>query len=448
MESIIKVGILSNKTISFTFNGDFRIVENKQIINGKYFISIENNEIVFEEDNEKQHLKFPITIEPIDYKNSSFTLHKVVIGIDFHWERKEDQTFKGSLSFINENHKIRAVNIIRLEDYLLSVVSSEMSATSSKEFLKAHAVISRSWVLAQIEKSKSLKEKAESIIHLKDGYLKWYDREDHKNYDVCADDHCQRYQGVTKASTLAVANAIEETYGEILEFNNKVCDTRFYKCCGGVTEKFENVWENISHPYLESIIDGSSNETSENLSLRNEKNAENWILSSPKAFCNTTEKEILSQVLNDYDLETSDFYRWKVEYSQQELQELLQKRINLKLGEIKELKSIKRGNSGRIIQLKIVGTKGKKVIGKELEIRKALSDSHLYSSAFVVSHNNIINGIPQSFTLNGSGWGHGVGLCQIGAAVMAHQGYSYKEILSHYFKKSELKKIYSKQDNE
>ncbi len=438
----IKVGILSNKTITFTLNGDFRIVENNKIINGKHTVSVDNNEIVFENEKEKQHCKFPLTIEPIDYKNSSFTLHKVVIGIDFHWERTEDQTFKGSLSFINENHKIRAVNIIKLEDYLLSVISSEMSATSSKEFLKAHAVISRSWVLAQIEKSKSLKVKSESIIHLNNGYLKWYDREDHKNYDVCADDHCQRYQGVTKASTLAVANAIEETYGEILEFNTEVCDTRFYKCCGGATEKFENVWENVPHPYLESLIDDASNETSENLSLRNEENAENWILSSPKAFCNTAEKEVLSQVLNDYDLETTDFYRWKVEYSQQELQELLQKRINLNLGEIKELKPIERGDSGRIIQLKIVGTKGEKIIGKELEIRKALSNSHLYSSAFVVSHNDIKNDIPQSFTLTGSGWGHGVGLCQIGAAVMAHQGYSYKEILSHYFKKSELKKIY------
>lgn len=438
----IKVGILSNKTILFTLNGDYRIIGNNQIINGIHSVSLENGEFIVENDNDKQHFNFPLTIEPVDYENSSFTLHKVVIGIDFHWERKEDQTFKGSLLFINEDDKIRAVNIIRLEDYLLSVISSEMSATSSKEFLKAHAVISRSWVLAQIEKSKNIKEKSESIIHLKDGYLKWYDREDHTNYDVCADDHCQRYQGDTKASTLAVANTIEETYGEILTFNNEVCDTRFYKCCGGVTEKFENVWENIPHPYLETVIDDASNKISDNLSLRNENNAEKWILSSPKAFCNTTDKEVLSQVLNDYDLETTDFYRWKVEYSQQKLQALLQKRINLNLGEIKELKPIERGDSGRIMQLKIIGTKGEKIIGKELEVRKALSDSHLYSSAFVVSHNDIKNDIPQSFTLNGSGWGHGVGLCQIGAAVMAHHGYSYKEILSHYFKKSELKKIY------
>jgi SpoIID/LytB domain protein len=348
--------------------------------------------------------------------NASFIIRDVPIGIDFHWERKEDQEFKGDLKIIRENGKLTAVNVIPLEDYLESVISSEMAATSSLELLKAHAIISRSWLMAQIEKARDTdREKTPSIVETEDEYIRWYDREDHENYDVCADDHCQRYQGITKISTPYAREAIQATFGEFLIYEDNICDTRFYKCCGGKTEKFENCWEPVPHPYLTSITDENETHTS---------------------FCDTHDKEILSQVLNDYDQETPDFYRWQVRYTRQEISELIRRKTGWDFGEIVDLIPVEIGDSGRIVRLKIVGTRMTKIIGKELFIRKALSESHLYSSAFTVEKT------ADTFILNGSGWGHGVGLCQIGAAVMAAQGYGYQAILKHYFPGTSLKKLY------
>ena len=373
--------------------------------------------------------------------NNTFILKKVTIGIDFHWEQKEDQRFSGKLKFIKEGNQVWAINLIHLEDYLQSVISSEMSANASLEFLKAHAVISRSWVLAQIQnKGKTLikSEKKENTNPTE--IERWYDHEDHQLFDVCADDHCQRYQGTTKIVSEKALQAVQQTEGEVLVFNHKVCDTRFSKCCGGISENFENVWEPVYHPYLSKVVDSEFADTT-CVDLRIEEEAEEWIRNKPHAYCNTDDQYIIRQVLPGFDQKTSDFFRWTITYSQKELAELLQKKSGLVFGEIIELKAIKRGHSSRIIQLKITGTKLSVTVGKELEIRKWLSNSHLYSSAFVVEPKNLKNGIPQKFTLSGAGWGHGVGLCQIGAAVMGEKGFSYRKILQHYFKNAELIKL-------
>ncbi|MDR2058328.1 MAG: SpoIID/LytB domain-containing protein [Dysgonamonadaceae bacterium] len=379
-------------------------------------------------------------------KNASFIVPDVAIGIDFHWERKEEQEFTGELKIIRENGQLRLINILPLEDYLISVISSEMSATSSLELLKAHAVISRTWLLAQKEKASHLNksgEKQVSIRETKEEYIRWYDREDHLHFDVCADDHCQRYQGITKISAPTVQQAVESTYGELLLFEGQICDTRFSKCCGGRTEIFENVWEEKPHPYLQSIEDIPSSKSCFCSSTQNAfADIQTWIRSSPHSFCNTLNKEALKQVLNNYDCETQDFYRWKVELKQEEISRLIRKKSGWDFGEIRDLIPVERGKSGRIIRLKIEGTRLTKIVGKELFIRKLLSESHLYSSAFVVDKEYQENDIPSKFILHGAGWGHGVGLCQIGAAMMALEGYDYKAILQHYFPKTELKKFY------
>lgn len=347
--------------------------------------------------------------------DGSFTVFNVPIGIGFHWERKENQTFLGKYRILETENQKTLINSVPIEDYLVSVISSEMSATGSLEFLKAHAVISRTWLLAQKEKSKEISKDYSSIEESKDEYIRWYDREDHALFDVCADDHCQRYQGITKASTPAVSKAIESTAGEVLLYKGKICDTRFSKCCGGRTEAFENVWEPVNHPYLKSIVD---------------------------PFCNTNDERVLSQVLVNYDQETIDFNSWKVVLTQSELSERIRRRSGWDFGEIVDLVPVERGSSGRIIRLKIVGTKMTKTIGKELFIRKILSESHLYSSAFEIKKKYEEGDIPVKFTLYGKGWGHGVGLCQIGAAMMAEKGYSYNEILQHYFPGTTLEKKY------
>jgi len=386
-----------------------------------------------------------LEFEPVRYHEASFELNDVTIGIKFHWERKEDQQFKGSLKIIGENEKLTAINILPLEDYLVSVISSEMSATSSLELLKAHAITSRSWLLAQIAKGKELQHSGKTyqpISETTEEYIRWYDREDHLNFDVCADDHCQRYQGITRQSTPLVEQAIAETCGMLLMDGENICDARFSKCCGGITETFENVWEPEVHPYLQSIVDNPALSEDFEADLSNEEAAEKWIRNAPEAFCNTHDKEVLSQVLNDYDQETKDFYRWKMVYQQADLAELIARKSGNDFGTIIDLIPIERGKSGRLKKLKIVGSKLTLIIGKELEIRKTLSESHLYSSAFVIDKQNISNGIPGEFTLTGAGWGHGVGLCQIGAAMMSTKGYKYDEILMHYFRGASISKEY------
>jgi stage II sporulation protein D len=438
----IEVGILSAKEIHFTLNSNF-YAGSHGYIKGDWKARFSYGTITLEKGEENIDDADGMVLIPSDRNTSSFTVHSVVIGVDFHWQRNEDQDFRGKLKFIVEEDRITLINILSVEDYLISVISSEMSAGSSEALLKAHAVISRGWLLAQIEKRNSLSSAREDYnTHFRsdDEIIRWYDREDHKHYDVCADDHCQRYQGITRASSPVVRKVIDDTFGEVLTHNGLICDTRFYKCCGGATELFENVWEPVNHPYLESITDNSSAPDGFNTDLSHESNARLWIEGRPEAFCNTSDKDILSQVLNDYDQETIDFYRWKVSFSQEELSDLVKARTGIDFGTIINLVPIERGVSGRIKKLRIEGTKKYMTIGKELEIRKALSKSHLYSSCFVIDRKQ--DGKSVTFTLIGAGWGHGVGLCQIGAAVMGARGYDYRQILTHYFRGAILEKMY------
>lgn len=443
-EPVITVGILSGKEIGFSFPKEF-ISSDGIAICGIQQAVYRKGKICWQE-KEYDELSFT----PQQDTSSFFELQDVTIGINFHWERKEVQRFKGELKIIVEDDRLTAINIIPIEDYLTSVISSEMSATASLELLKAHAVISRSWLL---NKLKVANGKLKVIMHpdntanfelstLPSQLIKWYDHEAHKNFDVCADDHCQRYQGITRTSTPQAIEAVFATRGEVLMYEEEICDARFSKCCGGAFEEFQNCWENVKYPYL---IGQRDSKTETRLpDLTKEAEADKWIRTSPAAFCNTHNKQVLSQVLNNYDQETTDFYRWRVCYSQQELSELIHKRSGIEFGKIIDLIPVERGTSGRLVRLKIVGTLRTLIIGKELEIRRTLSSSHLYSSAFVVDkeYKEDEKEIPSRFILTGSGWGHGVGLCQIGAAVMGEQGYKYKEILSHYYPGSAIEQQY------
>jgi len=444
-EPIISIGILSDKNVNFELYGDFNVEGFKQTFSGIFFATVANNRIICREGKDKIEISNEIVFEPQDPISDSFLVKDVTIGVRFHWERKEKQRFIGSLKLLRENNKLWVINIIPVEQYLASVISSEMSAKGTLELLKAHAIISRSWLLAQIEKSKSLKKKSEKvppILQSEGEIIKWQGREDHKLFNVCADDHCQRYQGVTKVSSETATKAIEQTYGLALTSGNKICDARYSKACGGITEAYENVWEPVKHEYLSSIIDYKYEPENYDIDFSKEQNTRKWILGNPYAFCNTTDEKILSQVLTDYDQETKDFYRWKVDYAQSELSKLIREKTGIDFGDIKDLIPLERGKSSRLIKLKVEGSKKSLIVGKELEIRRILSSTHLYSSAIVIDKFDEINGVPQKFTLLGAGWGHGVGFCQIGAAVMAAQGYMFDEILLHYFKDARLKKVY------
>ena len=443
-EPQIAVGILSGKEIQFSFPDEF-ISSDGIAISGIQQAVYRKGKIYWQE-KEYDELSFT----PQQTTSSFFELQDVTIGINFHWERKEVQRFKGELKIIVEDDKLTAINIISIEDYLTSVISSEMSVTASLELLKAHAVISRSWLLNKLRVENGelgVTVQPDNAAHSQ--LIKWYDHEAHKNFDVCADDHCQRYQGITRASTSRAIEAVSATRGETLMYEGKICDARFSKCCGGAFEEFQNCWENVRHPYLIGQRDSQTTNKLPDLTI--EAEADKWIRTSPVAFCNTQDKKILSQVLNNYDQETADFYRWKVSYSQEELSELIHKRSGIDFGKIIDLIPVERGTSGRLVRLKIVGTLRTLTIGKELQIRRTLSTSHLYSSAFVVDkeykeedrkYKEKEQEIPSRFILTGAGWGHGVGLCQIGAAVMGEQGYKYEEILSHYYPGSMIERQY------
>jgi SpoIID/LytB domain protein len=439
---LIQVGIQLKPTLKLTLNGPFQ-TSVKDLLSGTWDASIQDGAIKLVGNGQEYLLASGNELRPLKQEEQSFVLHDVTIGINFHWERNEDQEFTGALKLLVEKERISAINVLPLEDYLMSVISSEMSATSSLPLLKAHSVISRSWLLAQIEKSRSLQQQASAY---QSGYetdserIRWYDREDHANFDVCADDHCQRYQGITRANTPLVEQAVKETRGEVLVHHGVICDARFSKCCGGMVEVFENVWEPVPHSYLQKVVDSDSKPEGLDLDLTKEAAARHWIMESPAAYCNTNDKAILSQVLNDYDQETNDFYRWEVNYTQAEVSELVKKRTGVDFGIIMDMIPVERGDSGRLIKLKIIGDKKTLIIGKELEIRKALSESHLYSSAFIVEKQEHNGGL--IFSIKGAGWGHGVGLCQIGAAVMGAKGHGYDAILSHYFIGAKLKKWY------
>jgi len=436
-EPEISVGIVNAQEIVFSLNMNY--FAKGETVHGEQKVTFSEGGILWNGNLYKE-----LTFTPQE-DNASFSIYDVTIGINFHWERKETQIFSGTLRLVVEERKITAINILPAEDYLISVISSEMRATSSIEFLKAHAVISRSWLFAQIERRKSIKESGNeffSFYKTDTEYIRWYDREDHTIFDVCADDHCQRYQGITKATNQAVVEAVEATRGQLLMYGRGICDARFSKCCGGVSEEFENCWENKHLPYLTSIRDTEEKEKPPCPDLTKEEAAEQWIRTAPVSFCNTSSPSIITQILNNYDQETTDFYRWKVHYTQDEISELIRRRSKIDFGFIIDLIPVLRGKSGRIIKLKIVGSLHTLTIGKELEIRRTLSSSHLFSSAFVVDKGPLKNGFPESFTLTGAGWGHGVGLCQIGAAVMGEKGYKYDEILLHYYKGADIRKFY------
>lgn len=441
----VNVGIVSGQKIHFSLNKPY--LAKGEMVTGEQEVAFSEGGILW---NGNQYSS--LTFHP-QSADASFSLSDVTIGVNFHWERKETQTFLGTLHFVVESDKICAINELPVERYLESVISSEMSATSSLELLKAHAVISRSWLLAQMKKRREVAESGNnffSFVKKDDRLIRWYDREDHTIFDVCADDHCQRYQGITKETSPHVAEAIRQTKGQILMDGDDICDARFSKCCGGVTEEFQYCWEDTPKNYLSSVRDIIQGVKSVGSaapaplpSLQDEAAADAWIRSNPPAFCNTTDKKILSQVLNDYDQETADFYRWKVTLTQEKLKQLLDEKLKMNFGDILDLQTEERGKSGRISKLRIVGTEKTFVIGKELEIRRALSDTHLYSSAFVVDRCDIDEkGIPQRFDIIGAGWGHGVGLCQIGAAVMGEEGFDYDAILLHYYQGAEIKKVY------
>ena len=437
-EPEVKVGIVSGQKIHFSLNKPY-LAKGETVI-GEQEVEFSEGGVLW---NGNQYSS--LTFHP-QSADASFSLSDVTIGVNFHWERKETQTFLGTLRFVVESDKICAINELPVEKYLESVISSEMSATSSLELLKAHAVISRSWLLAQMKKHRDVAESGNNFFSFtkkEDMLIRWYDREDHTIFDVCADDHCQRYQGITKETSPHVAEAIRQTKGQVLLDGDEICDARFSKCCGGVTEEFQYCWEDTPKNYLTAVRDIALGIESTLPNLTNEEEAEKWIRFNPPAFCNTQDKRILSQVLNDYDQETVDFYRWKVTLTQEKLQLLIADRLKMDLGSILDMKSVERGTSGRISKLQIIGTEKTFTIGKELEIRRTLSDSHLLSSAFIVDKYDIDEqGVPQRFELVGAGWGHGVGLCQIGAAVMGEEGYLYDAILLHYYQGAEIKKLY------
>lgn len=385
-----------------------------------------------------------------------FEIKGVAIGKGFHWQQKENQRFYGNLLLKRCNEGIVAVNRLPVERYLESVISSEMSANASLELLKAHAVISRSWLMAQITGCGRRADSDYGMTETDDERIRWYDRSQHQGYDVCADDHCQRYQGITRILNPDAVEAVSSTEGEILMSDGEICDARFSKCCGGAFEAFENCWQPVAHPYLKGgrdILPGNGHPLPD---LSVEHNAVNWIHGNPASFCNTKDTAVLRQVLNAYDLATPDFFRWTLKYTQKEVSEIVRTRSGYDFGEILDIVPIERGVSGRLVRAKIVGTMRTMTIGKELEIRKTLSKSHLYSSAFTVekeypdgnttgdSGATPSNDIPSAFVLRGAGWGHGVGLCQIGAAMMALRGYPYRQILAHYYPGAELKKLYAK----
>ena len=416
-EPSVAVGIVSARRISFSLNRPY--MAKGEAIEGAQVVEFAEGSIHW---NGAQYRELRFTPQG---KEASFSIDDVTIGVNFHWERKQRQTFQGSLRLVVEADQICAINELSVEQYLVSVISSEMKATSSMEFLKAHAVISRSWLLAQMEHRRRQSQGTDSFfsfVKKEDELIRWYDRDDHTIFDVCADDHCQRYQGITLALNSHVADAVKQTCGQVLTYEDEICDARFSKCCGGRTEEYQYCWENLRKPYLVSIEDAPS--------------------PGAASFCDTHDQRILRQVLNDYDRETPDFYEWTVCYTQEQIARLLSEKLKMDFGQIVSLEPLERGKSGRICRLKIVGTERQFTIGKELEIRRALSETHLLSSCFEVRSEHFVNGVPQKLILHGRGWGHGVGLCQIGAAVMGERGYGYEEILKHYYLNASITKLY------
>jgi SpoIID/LytB domain protein len=463
-EPVVAVGLMSAvESISFELHGDFVADRGESFGAGNWRANAESGRIVLtDQAGQCRSVDDEIALRPMNDSDSSFTIRDIVIGIEFHWERKEDQRFRGALRLKSSGQgKLIVINDVSVESYLACVISSEMSASAHTDLLKAHAMISRSWLLAQIKPWKiehgqsSLRPLVSRNADGEQELIRWYDREAHAEFNVCADDHCQRYQGVTRALKSAegaaglrkIEQIISATFGSVLVFDETICDARFSKSCGGMVEEFRAAWEDVNIPYLTALYDGQEFPAEYSLPLTDEANAERWIMNSPPAFCHTSDRTILQRILPDFDQETTDFYRWRVTLRQDELQALLHKKLGVDFGVIYRLEAVERGHSGRIIRLKITGAKETLIIGKELEIRRALSPSHLYSSAFVVQPEMNSSSTPDSFTLIGAGWGHGVGLCQIGAALMAEGGYDFERILGHYYPGAQLSTLYPRPTN-
>ena len=437
-EPKIKVALLQNRQEArINLNGEF-IFSAGGMISGKFIAHCSAGYVYLNNASgtqiEKQKEIFLFAQE-----GATFTVPDIKIGIDFHWQQNQEQTFRGDIAFLAcRNNSFNLINIISLEDYLASVISSEMSAEAPLEFLKAQAVVARSWLVAMLEKKKSSSVLTEKKTVRENEFITWQDVNDHQFFDVCADDHCQRYQGITRILSANVAAAIEDTRGLFLVSDQEICDARYYKCCGGQTDIFSTAWEDVFVEYLCSITDDAETKPP----ILSEKDADAWLRSKPPAYCNTSDKKILQRILPSFDRETLDFYRWQVIYKRRDLEEIIRKKSGIDVGRLENLVVVARGPSGRIYKLRIEGSKKTVIVGKELEIRRWLSPSHLLSSAFVVSTEREANGTISRFILDGGGWGHGIGLCQIGAAVMATKGFKAKDILAHYFTGAQIKKLY------
>ena len=439
-EPRITVGICDRyPEIRGRINGHYRT--NGTVLTGEFTARPEGGAVSLCDAFGREHLRaseIRLTAE----RESTFTLHDVTIGVRFHWERKEEQTFPGELILLAVGEgKLTAVNELPVEEYLASVVSSEMSGEAPAEFLRAHAIASRSWLVAMLQlrgRMAGEKRGPERTIRREGEIVRWYDREDHDRFDVCADDHCQRYQGVTRPAAGRAAEAVRATRGVFLVRDGEICDARYHKACGGMTEDYATCWEEKTVPYLSHISDAAMPLAP----VRTEADAGRWILSRPDVYCNTNNSELLKKILPAFDRETTDFFRWQVDYAREELEEILRKKSGIDFGRLQNITPLERGPSGRIRRLRIEGSKNSITVGKELEIRRWLSPSHLMSSAFIVSAARDVCGVPARFSFHGAGWGHGVGLCQIGAAVMAEKGFKAEEILHHYFKGAALVKRY------
>jgi peptidoglycan hydrolase-like amidase len=447
-EPLISIGLMEGpERVSYQLKGEFVGADGVRVNAGNYRAAMTGDQIEIVDHNGKRiNLLSELRLAAID-SNSSFLVRDVVIGIDFHWQRRRDQVFRGILLIKpGVDNRMIVINQIPVESYLTGVISSEMSPTAHPELLKAHAIISRSWLLAQMKPWKQTRSNVTSTNGTNGEVrelIRWYDQESHRDFDVCADDHCQRYQGFGQATSPSVFESIRATFGQVLTFDGVLCDTRFSKSCGGMTESYDAAWENVKIPYLAAIYDGESFPSEFKLPLSDETNATEWIRNSPPAFCRTEDRSIIGKILPDFDRETMDFYRWDKVIDQEELQELLRTKLGIDFGVITRLEPVQRGESGRIVKLKITGERESIMIGKELEIRRALSSSHLYSSAFIVETYGDLCGAPKEFKLRGAGWGHGVGLCQIGAALMAERGYNYRQILAHYYHNAQLSTLYT-----
>ncbi len=438
-EPIISVGLLEDvPSVVCELVGDYRC-EGRNIAQGVYRIAADGNSLrLFDSQDTCIVHSHTFLLSPAIPQTSCFTMQQVTIGKQFHWERSFNQKFKGDLILIiTSPGRITAINSISLETYLMSVISSEMSPENSIEFVKAHCIVSRSWLMHQLIRENALQTSGPRVDYTADEVVCWTDREAHSDFDVCADDHCQRYQGLGQVNTIA-EQGVQETQGGVLVYADEICDTRYAKCCGGRTENFSTAWENRDIVYLKSITDWSY----PNVPLTVEEDAQRFILSQPDAYCKVTDRIFLRRILPEFDFETKDFFRWTSVLSQSELGQILFSKTGIDFGEIKDIIPLARGDSGRLYKIKVCGTRQDKIVGKELEIRRILSPTHLLSSAFVVERLPIKGGIPQGFRFSGAGWGHGVGLCQIGAAVMAEQGKNYQEILNHYFPGTQFMRLY------